>query len=68
MNVALVIGSEGKGIRPLVLKKCDFRVRIPMKGKVSSLNASVSGAVILFEILRQQLALSTVPTSQDSQI
>ncbi len=68
MNVALVIGSEGKGIRPLVLRKCDFRVRIPMTGKISSLNAAVSGAVILFEILRQQLAVSIVPTSQDSQI
>ncbi len=56
MNVGLVIGSEGKGVRPLVIKKCDFRIRIPMKGKVSSLNAAVSGAVILFEILRQQLA------------
>jgi len=55
MNVGLVIGSEGKGIRPLVLKKCDYTVSIPMKGKISSLNAAISGAVILFEILRQQL-------------
>jgi len=55
MNVALVIGSEGKGIRPLLLKKCDFTVSIPMKGKVSSLNTGIAGAVILYEILRQQL-------------
>ena len=57
MNVGLVIGSEGKGIRPLVLKKCDYRITIPMKGRVSSLNAGIAGAVILFEILRQQLFL-----------
>jgi 23S rRNA (guanosine2251-2'-O)-methyltransferase len=68
MNVGLVIGSEGKGIRPLVLKKCDYRIRIPMKGKVSSLNAAISGAVILFEILRQQLIGSPIPARlQDSQ-
>jgi 23S rRNA (guanosine2251-2'-O)-methyltransferase len=69
MNVGLVIGSEGKGVRPLVLKKCDFRVRIPIKGKVSSLNAAVSGAVILFEILRQQLTRTNLPaSSHDSRI
>jgi 23S rRNA (guanosine2251-2'-O)-methyltransferase len=55
MKVGLVIGSEGKGIRPLVLNKCDYRIAIPMKGKVSSLNAAVAGAVILFEFLRQQI-------------
>ena len=55
MPVGLVIGSEGKGIRPLLLKKCDFTLSIPLKGKVSSLNAAIAGAVILFEILRQQL-------------
>jgi 23S rRNA (guanosine2251-2'-O)-methyltransferase len=54
MNVGLVIGGEGRGIRPLVLEKCDFVVSIPMKGKISSLNAAVAGAVVLFEILRQQ--------------
>jgi len=59
LKVGLVIGSEGKGIRPLVLKKCDYRVSIPMKGKVSSLNAAVAGAVILFEIWRQHLTGKT---------
>ena len=58
MNVGLVVGGEGTGIRPLVLKKCDFRVSIPMKGKTSSLNAAIAGAVILFEILRQQLTMN----------
>ena len=59
MNIGVVIGSEGKGIRPLVLKKCDYRITIPMKGKVSSLNAAIAGAVILFEILRQKLLRTT---------
>jgi 23S rRNA (guanosine2251-2'-O)-methyltransferase len=54
MNVGLVIGGEGKGLRPLVRKKCDFTISIPMRGKVASLNAAIAGAVILFEILRQQ--------------
>lgn len=51
---ALVIGSEGKGMRRLVREKCDFVVSIPMKGRISSLNASVAGAVVMFEILRQR--------------
>ena len=50
---ALVIGSEGKGIRPLVLKNCDFQVAIPLYGKIESLNASVSSAVLLYEFRRQ---------------
>lgn len=50
---ALVIGSEAKGIRPLVQKTCDFQVSIPLYGKISSLNASVSAAMILFEFRRQ---------------
>ncbi len=55
-NVALVIGSEGEGIRPLVKKKCDLLVNIPLKGGVSSLNASVSGGILLFEVVRQRTA------------
>ncbi len=53
MNVGVVIGSEGKGIRPLVLRKCDYTVHIPMRGRIASLNAAVAGAIILYEILRQ---------------
>jgi 23S rRNA (guanosine2251-2'-O)-methyltransferase len=49
---AIVIGSEGKGIRPLVREKCDYLVRIPMRGKVSSLNASVAGALLMYEVVR----------------
>ncbi len=53
-NVAIVIGSEGEGIRPLVSKKCDILFSIPLQGGVSSLNASVAGGVVLFEIVRQR--------------
>lgn len=49
-----VIGSEGKGISRLLKEKCDFLVRIPMKGSVSSLNASVAAAVLCYEIMRQK--------------
>jgi 23S rRNA (guanosine2251-2'-O)-methyltransferase len=47
--LAIVIGNEGKGIRRLVKEKCDFLVNIPMYGKIGSLNASVSGALLMFE-------------------
>jgi 23S rRNA (guanosine2251-2'-O)-methyltransferase len=52
--LAVVIGGEGRGIRPLVKKECDLLASIPMQGKVNSLNASVAGAIILYEILRQR--------------
>jgi len=52
--VALVIGSEEKGIRPLLKRSCDALFRIPMYGRVASLNASVSGAIALFETQRQR--------------
>ena len=52
--VAIVIGSEGTGISRLVRDNCDFNVRIPMSGKISSLNASVSAAVLLYEAFRQR--------------
>lgn len=52
--VALVIGSEGKGISRLVKEKCDVLVKIPMKGKVSSLNASVAASILMYEVLRQR--------------
>jgi 23S rRNA (guanosine2251-2'-O)-methyltransferase len=54
MNVAIVIGAEGQGIRPLVKKKCDRLFSIPMKGPVSSFNAAVSGGMILYEVMRQR--------------
>lgn len=51
---AIVIGSEGEGLSRLVLENCDFRVRIPMAGKISSLNASVTASIIMYEALRQR--------------
>jgi len=54
MPVALVIGNEGKGIRQLVREKCDFLVKIPIYGKVESLNASVAGALVMYEIVKQR--------------
>jgi 23S rRNA (guanosine2251-2'-O)-methyltransferase len=52
--VALVIGNEGKGLRRLVRENCDELVKIPMAGKMSSLNASVASALLLFEVVRQR--------------
>ncbi len=53
-NIALVIGSEGKGISRLIKEKCDFLVKLPMKGQVSSLNASVAASILMYEVLRQR--------------
>jgi len=55
VNAAVVIGSEGRGIRPLVLRKCDYLIAIPIRGGVHSLNASVAAGVVLFEIVRQRI-------------
>ena len=51
---AVVIGSEGDGMSRLVAESCDFRISIPMKGKVSSLNASASAAIVMYEVVRQR--------------
>src|SRR5579863_6517278 len=56
MDCALVFGAEGKGLHDLVKKKCDFLVSIPMLGKVPSLNVSVAGGVVMYEIVRQRRA------------
>lgn len=52
---ALIIGSEGKGISNLTLKKCDLLVKIPMIGKINSLNASVAGGIMMYEVLKGRL-------------
>lgn len=52
--IALVIGSEGEGMGKLVSEKCDFIVNLPMKGQISSLNAAVAGAIVMYEILKQR--------------
>jgi 23S rRNA (guanosine2251-2'-O)-methyltransferase len=54
----LVVGSEGKGISRLVRESCDFLVKIPMCGKINSLNASVAGSVLMYESYRQRLQKS----------
>jgi 23S rRNA (guanosine2251-2'-O)-methyltransferase len=46
--LAVVVGSEGQGIRPLVRQSCDFYLRLPMQGKIESLNAAVAGSVVLY--------------------
>ena len=53
-NIGLVIGGEDKGISPLIAKKCDVLVKIPMVGKISSLNASASAAILIYDIIRQR--------------
>lgn len=53
--IGLVIGSEGEGVSRLVKEKCDFIAGIPMKGEITSLNASVAGGVLAYEILRQRM-------------
>ncbi len=55
--LGLVIGGEERGIRPLVLKTCDFRISIPQRGPLDSLNASAAGAVALYEAFRQRAGL-----------
>lgn len=52
---ALIIGSEGRGISKLTLKKCDVLVKIPMIGKINSLNASVAGGIMMYEVLKGRL-------------
>jgi 23S rRNA (guanosine2251-2'-O)-methyltransferase len=53
-HTVLVIGGEGEGLRPLVRKQCDVLVSIPLKGTITSLNASVAGGIMLFEVVRQR--------------
>lgn len=55
--LAIVVGGEEKGIRPLVKKQCDFLVSIPQKGPIDSLNASVAGAVVMYEAVRQRMKI-----------
>lgn len=55
-GLGLVVGSEGKGLRRLVGERCDFLVELPMQGRISSLNASVAGSIVLYEAWRQRSA------------
>lgn len=53
--IAIIIGSEGRGMNKLTMKICDFLVKIPMFGHITSLNASVSGGIVLFEAVKQRM-------------
>lgn len=55
LPLAIVIGSEGKGVKPSILEKCDGIVSLPLKGQVNSLNASVACGIVVFEVLRQRI-------------
>ena len=55
--VALVVGSEGSGVGRLVREQCDFIVSLPLRGKINSLNASVAGGIVMYEIARQRLKM-----------
>lgn len=59
-GLALVLGAEGKGVRPLVRRTCDGTVAIPLAGKVGSLNVSVAAAVLLYEARRQRSAVPSL--------
>ncbi len=61
--LALVFGSEGKGVRRLVREKCDSLVSIPMFGRINSLNVSVAAGIVLFEVVRQRRS-SQVPATE----
>ena len=54
-GIAIVVGSEGEGISRIVKDKCDFLVRIPMLGEITSLNASVAGALMIYEVVRARM-------------
>lgn len=62
---ALIMGSEGKGLHRLVAENCDVLVKIPMYGKIESLNVSVATGVILFEAIRQRTESEKVRTGED---
>jgi len=57
MPLCLVIGSEGKGVGRLIKEKCDFLIHLPMKGKVTSLNASVAASLLMYEVYRKRYPL-----------
>ena len=60
-DLALVIGAEGEGLSQLVKRECDYLVRVPMLGKIESLNASVATAILLYEAVRQRRMRALAP-------
>jgi 23S rRNA (guanosine2251-2'-O)-methyltransferase len=65
--VAIVVGSEGKGLGSAVRRRCDLLVRIPMHGRIDSLNAAVAGSILLYEAASQRGAAERTPEPQDEQ-
>lgn len=59
-SLAIVVGSEGKGMGRLVSEKCDFVLSLPMRGEISSLNASVASGIIMYEVSRQRLDIKSI--------
>src|SRR5262249_52554884 len=59
LPLVIVIGSEGKGVRPLVRRHCDLAMRVPIEGPVGSLNASVAAGIALYEVARQRRNVSS---------
>ena len=53
-DIAIIIGSEGFGMSKIVKDNCDFLIKIPMQGKITSLNASVSAGIVIYEALKQR--------------
>lgn len=66
MDCAIVLGAEGNGLHDLVRKKCDYLVSIPMLGRVPSLNVSVAGAVVMYEVARQRRASNSVAAKPET--
>jgi len=62
-NLVIVLGREGAGLHDLVRRTCDYLLRIPMAGGVSSLNVSAAGAVVLYEAARQRRAAASIPAT-----
>ncbi len=63
-NLVVVLGAEGKGLRPSILNQADHRVGIPMRGRVDSLNVSTAGAVLLYDLLRRSESAVSDPTGE----
>ena len=57
--MVLVVGGEARGLRPVVSRRCDALIRLPMRGRVDSLNAGVAGSIVLYEALRQRQEAGT---------
>jgi len=64
MDCAIVLGAEGHGLHDLVRKKCDYLVSIPMAGRVPSLNVSVAGAIVMYEVARQRRSQSQATAAE----